>query len=78
VAAHSLAHRVQPLKKQVHLGWEYNGFQDPTQESQGKITQELLLKHLGEMFQDISSWPSDEQVFSYNIRVERHPVRHPV
>jgi hypothetical protein len=25
VATHSLARRVQPLKKQVHLGWEYSG-----------------------------------------------------
>jgi hypothetical protein len=33
VAAHWLAHRVQSLKKQVHPGWEYSGFQDPTQES---------------------------------------------
>jgi hypothetical protein len=34
VAVHWLAHRVQLLKKQVHPGWEYSGFQDPTQESQ--------------------------------------------
>jgi hypothetical protein len=25
VAAHWLAHRVLPLKKQIHPGWEYNG-----------------------------------------------------
>jgi hypothetical protein len=50
VATHWLTRRVKPLKKQVHHGWEYNGFQDPTWESQEKITRELLLKHLGEMF----------------------------
>jgi hypothetical protein len=50
VAAHWLACWVQPLKKQVHLGWQYSGFQDPTQESQEKITLELMLKNLGEIF----------------------------
>jgi hypothetical protein len=30
VATHRLAHRVLPLKKQVHPGWEYSGVQDPT------------------------------------------------
>jgi hypothetical protein len=33
VAAHWLAHRVQPLKKQIHPGLEYNGPQDPTRET---------------------------------------------
>jgi hypothetical protein len=47
MAAHWLAHRVQPLKKQVHSGWEYNGSQDPIQETQEKISSELLVKHLG-------------------------------
>jgi hypothetical protein len=70
-----MARRVQSLKKQVHPGWEYSGLQDPTRESQEKITPELLVKHLGEMFQDISSWPSDEQVRPYHIGTERDPVR---
>jgi hypothetical protein len=30
VVTHWLAHRVMPLKKQVHPGWEYNGVHDPT------------------------------------------------
>jgi hypothetical protein len=55
VAAHWLARRVLPLKKQVHLGWEYNGLLDPTQESSEKITLGLLVKHLEEIFQDTSS-----------------------
>jgi hypothetical protein len=50
VDAHWLTRRVQLLKKQVHPGWEYNRFQDPTWESQEKITSELLLKYLGEIF----------------------------
>jgi hypothetical protein len=50
MAAHWLAHRVEPLKKQVHSGWEYSGLQDLTRETQEKMTSELLLKHLGEMF----------------------------
>jgi hypothetical protein len=29
------------------------------------------------MFQDTSSWPTDEQVRSYHIQVERDPIRHP-
>jgi hypothetical protein len=55
VAAHWLAHRVQPLKKQVQPGWEYSRSQNPTQETQEKITPEVLTKHMGEMFQDTSS-----------------------
>jgi hypothetical protein len=77
MAAHWLARRVRPLKKQVHLGWEYSGLQDLTQETQEKMTSELLLKHLGEIFQDISSWWADEQVCPYHIRIERDPVMHP-
>jgi hypothetical protein len=38
VAAHWLACRVIPLKKQVHPGWEYNGVHDPTRENSEKIT----------------------------------------
>jgi hypothetical protein len=41
------------------------------------MTPELLVKHLGAMFQDISSWPSDEQVRSYYIGIERELVRCP-
>jgi hypothetical protein len=77
MAAHWLAHRVIPLKKQVHQGWEYSGLQDPTQETSKKIPPELLVKLLDEMFQDTSSWPTDEQVRSYHIEIERDPVRHP-
>jgi hypothetical protein len=77
MVTHWLAHRVQPLKKHVHPGWEYSGLQDRTQESQEKINPGLLVKHLGEMFQDISSWSSDEQVRPYHIRTERDPVRRP-
>jgi hypothetical protein len=78
VAAHWLAHRVQLLKNQVHPSWEYNGLQDLTRETQEKITPELLWKHMGEIFQDTSSWPSDEHVRSYHIGVERDPVRCPI
>jgi hypothetical protein len=35
------------------------------------------VKHLGEIFQDISSWPADEQVRPYHIGIERDPIRHP-
>jgi hypothetical protein len=76
VAAHWLAHRALPLKKQVHPGWEYNRLLDPTRESSEKVIVELLVKHLEEIFQDTSSWPT-EQVRSYNTRVERDPVRCP-
>jgi hypothetical protein len=37
-AAHWLTHKVLPLKKQVHPGWEYIGLQDLTQETSEKIT----------------------------------------
>jgi hypothetical protein len=77
VAAHWLARRVLPLKKQVHPGWEYNRFQDLTRETSDKITSEHMGKLLEEMFQDTSSWPTDEQVHSYHIGLERDPVRHP-
>jgi hypothetical protein len=54
VATHWLACRVQLLKKQVHPGWEYYGPQDPTRETRENITSGLLVKHLGEIFQDTS------------------------
>jgi hypothetical protein len=77
VPAHWLSHRVIPLRKQVQPGKEYSRFQDPTQETSNKITPEHLMKLLEEMFQDTSSWPTDEQVRSYHIGVERDPVRCP-
>jgi hypothetical protein len=77
VVAHWLAHRVQPLKKQLHVGWEYSGLQDPTRETRENITLELLVKYLGKIFQDTSNWPTNEQVHSYHIGVERKLVRHP-
>jgi hypothetical protein len=55
VAAHWLASRVLPLKKQVHPGWEYSGVQDLTRETNDKFTPKHLLKLLEEMFQDTSS-----------------------
>jgi hypothetical protein len=78
MAACWIAHRVQPLKKQVHLGWEYKRLQDLTQETQANITPELLVKHLGELFQDTSSWPTNEHVRSYHIGIEINPVRCPM
>jgi hypothetical protein len=77
VATHWLACGVLQLKKQVHPGCEYNGLQDPTWETNEKIALELLVKHLEEVFQDTSSWPTDVQVRSYHIGVERDPVRRP-
>jgi hypothetical protein len=50
VAAHFLACRVVPPKKQVHQGWEYSRVQDPTPETSEKITPEHLVKLLKEMF----------------------------
>jgi hypothetical protein len=41
-----------------------------------KITPEHLVKLLEEMFQDTSSWPTDEQVRSCLVRVESDPIRH--
>jgi hypothetical protein len=60
VPAHWLAHRVIPLKKQVHPRWEYNRLQDLTQETTEKINPDLLVKLLEEMFQNTSSWPTDK------------------
>jgi hypothetical protein len=70
------AHRVIPLKKQVHLGWEYSGVQDPTQETNEKISPEHLVKLLIEMFQYTTSWPADKKVRFCHIWVERVPVKH--
>jgi hypothetical protein len=38
---------------------------------------ELMVKHLGEIFQDISAWTADEQVRPYHIEIERDSVRRP-
>jgi hypothetical protein len=56
---------------------EYSRLQDLTQETYEKITLDILVKHLEDIFQDTSSWPTDEQVRSNHIRVERDLVRHP-
>jgi hypothetical protein len=77
MAAHWLVCRVIPPKKQVHPGWEYSGFQDPTRETSDKITLEHLVKLLEEMFQDTSSWSTEKHVRSCHIAVERDLVRHP-
>jgi hypothetical protein len=45
-----MVHRVMPLKKQVHPGWEYSGLDDPTRESMEKIRPSQLVKLLEEMF----------------------------
>jgi hypothetical protein len=50
VATHWLARSDLPLKKQIQSGWEYSGLQDPTQETSEKITPEILVKHLEEIF----------------------------
>jgi hypothetical protein len=76
VATHWLARQVVPLKKHVHPGWEYNGFQDPTWETSDMITLKHLVKLLEEMFQDTISWSTDQQVRSYYIGAERDQVRH--
>jgi hypothetical protein len=76
VASYWLAHQVQPQKKQVRLGWEYHRLQDPTRETQEKMAPELLVNHLGEIFQDNSLWLAEEQVRLYHIGRERDPVRH--
>jgi hypothetical protein len=73
----TLVHRVLPLKKQVHPGWEYSRLLGLIRESSEKITPELLVKHLEDIFQDTSSWLTNEQVRSYHIGVERDLVRHP-
>jgi hypothetical protein len=77
MAAHWLACRAIPLKKPVHPGWEYSGVKDPTRETNKKITPEHLVKLLEEMFQDTSSWPTDEQVHSDHTGEERDLVRRP-
>jgi hypothetical protein len=46
-----LLRRVIPSKKQVHLGLEYSGIQDPTYESNHHIKMTQLEGLLGKMFQ---------------------------
>jgi hypothetical protein len=75
VAAHWLAHRVMPLKKHVHPGWEYNGVQDLTRETFITPRPNKILELLQEMFQNTNSWPPVEQVRSYHLGVDRDPVR---
>jgi hypothetical protein len=46
VAAYLLAHRVTPLKKEIHPGWEYNDLQDPTREPTKMIEPSQIVKLL--------------------------------
>jgi hypothetical protein len=75
VATLWLAHRVMPLKKQVHPRWEYNRVHDPTREIFITPRPSKILELLQEMFQNTSSWPPAEQVHSYHLGVDRDPVR---
>jgi hypothetical protein len=49
VVANWLAHRVTPLKKRVHPGWEYNELKDPTRDTSDNIGVSKLVKLLEEM-----------------------------
>jgi hypothetical protein len=75
VAANWLARQAIPLKKQVHPGWEYCRVQDPTQESGDNIEASELVELLKEMFQNINSWLTLEQVRTYHLQVARDLVR---
>jgi hypothetical protein len=75
VATNWLAHWVMPLKKQVHPGWEYSGFNDPTREIIEKIKSSKLVKLLEKMFQNTSGWSIVEQVRAYHPGMERDSVR---
>jgi hypothetical protein len=75
VAANWLARRVTPLKKEVHPGWEYNRLQDPSCETMENIGDSKLVKLLEETFQNISSWPTVEQVCGYHLGMERELLR---
>jgi hypothetical protein len=70
-----LAHRVAPVKKQVHLGWEYWTVEDPTRESSDNIEVGKPIDLLKEMFQNINSWPTPEQVLSYHLQRAIDPIR---
>jgi hypothetical protein len=75
VVTNLLACRVIPLKKQVHPEREYCRVQEPTRESGDNIEVAKLIDHLKEMFQNINSWSTPEQVCAYYIQTTRDPVR---
>jgi hypothetical protein len=50
MVANWLIHRVTPLKKQLHPGWEYSGVQDPTRETSDNLEAKKMAKHLQETF----------------------------
>jgi hypothetical protein len=50
MAANWLVHRVTPLKKQVHSGWEYSGTQDLSWEMSDNLTASKIVELLQEMF----------------------------
>jgi hypothetical protein len=75
VAANWLAHWLTPLKKQVHLGWEYDGIHDLTWETLENIRVSKMVKLQQELFTNTTSWPTVEQVCAYHIGMERDPVR---
>jgi hypothetical protein len=75
MAAHWLARRVMPLKKQVHPGWEYNGVHDPTRETFVTPRPSKIFELLQEMFQNTSSWPPAELGRSYHLGVDWDPIR---
>jgi hypothetical protein len=75
MAANWLAHRMMPLKKQVHPRWEFSGFNDPTQEAFHNLRPSKMDELLQEMFQNICSWPTPKKVPYYHIGVGQDLVR---
>jgi hypothetical protein len=75
VVTNWLARRVITLNKQVHPGWEYCRVQDLTCESSNNIEAAMLIEHLKEVFQNINSWLTPEQVHAFHIQTARYPVR---
>jgi len=56
VAASFIVHRVQPCKERVHLGFEFKGETDGTQERPEILSRNIVEEHTAELFAPLASF----------------------
>ena len=66
VAASFIVRRVQPCKERAHLGFDYRGDDDRTQERKEPLTKKNVLERAAELFAPniLFAWPKQTRAFN--------------
>ena len=66
VAASFIVHHVQPCKERAHLGFDYRGDDDGTQERMEWLMKQIVLEQAAELFAPNApfSWPRQTRAFN--------------